>query len=376
MNYLGLVIFLMIISLAVGISIMVSRNQSMDEANDAYRSAAMEANRAIVAANAGLRELKKFTDLPNPIRHLNEIEMKLKEYCHLYTEAEKKIKTARHKGNEAYNAYSRGVDIQNLFLGGANDLSVFSLRKRYREYREIGGLTSLDDPTMVLSTAVALVKMKDLFSDIQAESVPMLPAQGGHDDPYDQTVSQVENQAETKSYLTDQHVSPESETSETDSHRASHPFRKVWILLTILILFIVGILGYHYFGFRKNDSQRISSSGKERMNVVSNAQAEEAAKTNSAITDETVTASELAEDAMPIKEETVHRYRVTRRQGLTVRATTSKCAGRRAVLKAGEIVRAVENHTVRAGKDEWMRIITENGKSGWVLAKYLEATDD
>ena len=139
------------ILVVIGFVICYLRNRSMDEANDRYRDAVGAANRAVYAANDKLKMLEEALKEQNhPLENLDGILQMRKEYSDLLKDAESKRNFARSCGNDAYDAYSRGVTIQNVFLGGANDLSVFSLRRRYNEYRSIGSFSSLKDPTEVL----------------------------------------------------------------------------------------------------------------------------------------------------------------------------------------------------------------------------------
>ena len=139
------------ILVVIGFIIFLLRNRSMDEANERYHDAVGAANRAVYTANDKLKMLEEALKEQNrPQENLDSILQMRKEYRDLVKDVESKRSYARSCGNAAYDAYAHGVDIQNFFLGGANDLSVFSLRKRYNEYRSIGSFSTLKDPTEVL----------------------------------------------------------------------------------------------------------------------------------------------------------------------------------------------------------------------------------
>ena len=152
-NIMGIFIVVAAVALIIGLAISHARNRAMDEANKRYREAVDEASRAARAANEKLHSLKDaLKEENNPAGHMDTIYDMCREYRNLQREAHLKRRWARDCGDEAYNTYVNGVHIQNLFLGGANDLSVLSLRKRYNEYRQVGTPSQLEDATDILVT--------------------------------------------------------------------------------------------------------------------------------------------------------------------------------------------------------------------------------
>lgn len=172
------------------------RNRRMDEANDAYRDAANQAGQAITQANQKLQQISSLISGTDPSRVSHErLGALLDEYKHLHTRVDKERAAARAAHDMAYEAYASGVDKQNMFFGGANNWSVFSLRRRAREFREIRIPAALVNPSQTLIQAYRILDMNRAAAGAakpapaDAGSSAALPEPGTASQPVPQAVS-------------------------------------------------------------------------------------------------------------------------------------------------------------------------------------------
>ena len=246
------------ILVVIGFIIFLLRNRSMDEANERYRDAVGAANRAVYAANDKLKMLEDALKEQNrPQENLDRILQMRKEYRDLVKDVESKRSYARSCGNAAYDTYAHGVDIQNFFLGGANDLSVFSLRKRYNEYRSIGHFSALKDPTEVFVRIERYVTIAMLArSGSAVKAIESLPDQNKAE-----RITEPDRPAETeKSDAKPALLPPQAVSGSTPPDRrtlsqkaGSIPKRKspvkraIVALLLIVTLIVGGVFVYQRF---------------------------------------------------------------------------------------------------------------------------------
>ena len=243
-GYLFLGFVIIMISLFIRIAVRSVRNRSMDDTNGRYRSAVDEANNAVFAANDKLRELKEaIKESNNPIDHLESIVQMRAEYLELLKKAKSKHDYAKACGNSAYDAYVHGVYVQNLFLGGANDLFVFSLNKRYKEYRQIGGFYSLDDPSPVLIKIERYLTIAEI-AGLKNHHTPQAL-------PYHESLQEFFREESVTITSDQQQTKPEP---GIQMPRKRSPFRRSFVLILVAIVLIIGGVCIYQKVVLKNDT--------------------------------------------------------------------------------------------------------------------------
>lgn len=178
--FIGLMIVIFIITMFA----VRRRNRRMDEANDAYRDAADALSRGNQAANASLQRLREMVQNPDRReQYFEQLGQALAEYTQLYEQIEFLREAFRNAQDEAYEAYASGVDKQNLYFGGANDVTVYSLRKRYREYRQIRVAVSLVNPNQTLMQAYRILDQRNFAGRLpeSKDGATASGAQGGQE---------------------------------------------------------------------------------------------------------------------------------------------------------------------------------------------------
>ena len=165
----GIIIVLIVIIAIAGFSSLIRRNRRMDEANEEYRSAAREADQAICRANHALDDLAEIVFSGTAKARVSEIKEKKSDYIRLRNDAAEAISRAKSAGKNAYGVQRSGVRTQNMFLGGASDLSALSLYKRQDELAEIGISETLNDPSAVLDKANQIIHYQDMKQELLKE---------------------------------------------------------------------------------------------------------------------------------------------------------------------------------------------------------------
>lgn len=239
---------MVVVSIVFGVVVASRRNRRMDEANDAYRTAAREADAAIFQANQKLQQLHAAVGVRDITKaDVAGISLLIGEYQRLFRAADGKLEDARKAHQEAYDAYTSGVMKQNIFLGGANDMSAFSLHRRTREFQKIRVNGHLINPSTTLVQAYRILDYHG-FMDQPRVNIPERGAR----------ITQEENGItgdapnEEKTPFVSQHL----ETFPDPAALAESPARKRRrvkrkILLVILLLALFG----GYFGYRYYASQ-------------------------------------------------------------------------------------------------------------------------
>lgn len=160
---------IVVAGIVVSILISVCRNHSMDAANDEYRNAAWTADQAIRRANAALKDLADVVQTPDAKNRIPEIRAKRAAYLTGRNEAIEMISATENAREEAYHTQRRGVRTQNLFLGGADDLSALSLYRRQNELAAISISERLIDPSAILEKANLLIHYQEMKREIMKE---------------------------------------------------------------------------------------------------------------------------------------------------------------------------------------------------------------
>ena len=157
------------ILLAIAIIIHIGKNRAMDNANEIFRNAAWDADQAIRRANELLENLRKVVYSRDAGKHLDEIKTRKAAYMSAHSDAMNAIARADEARREAYGEEHKAVRKQNLFLGGASDLSALSLYKRQDELQTIRINEKLVNPTIVLEKANQIINYQDMRNEIMRE---------------------------------------------------------------------------------------------------------------------------------------------------------------------------------------------------------------
>ena len=168
MNQFGIppIAFIFII-IAVMLLIILSclcwkRNHTMGEITRRYASATAHADQAASAANQQLGVLKRLTaQTAMTAAQKTDLVRQCQQYQDLYEKAQKAITAAASVGHEGYAHYRDGVGKQNMFFGGANDISYLFWRRREKEFFAVERKVRLQDPTMTLLAAHRLLFAHD-----------------------------------------------------------------------------------------------------------------------------------------------------------------------------------------------------------------------
>lgn len=150
--------FIILFLLIIGIVIYVKRNKSIDDQLDELRSTREELGEKIRAANAARDELASAVRVAQAGMEPESLIDALANYNHKYDDALHALNRFHELRDDCVDEINRGVHIQNLFLGGASDLSVIGLRKRENQYHELAKLPDkLIDTTELRIQASVLV---------------------------------------------------------------------------------------------------------------------------------------------------------------------------------------------------------------------------
>ena len=384
--FLGIILFAF--AICFEISVNRARNRSMDDANGRYRSAVDEANNAVFAANDKLRELKEaIKESNNPIDHLDTIVQMRTEYLELLKKAESKHGYAKASGNAAYAAYVRGVTIQNLFLGGANSLSMFSLNKRYKEYSQTGGFYSLDNPSEVL------VKIERYLTIAQITGIKRTNTHQAL--PHPESVQESRREVSAGITSDQQQSMPEPGITKT---RKGSPFRLSFVLILVAIIMLVGgvciyqkvvlkndVL-FHFYPAAQSEGQRhfestvsynVPNTFSHEKNISKSL--ESASSDNTDHPKKTVS---IEQNAIPEQREISYEegipYKVIRKDGLTLRSTADISSKRISRVRKGETVYAIDDNIVSVGKkgQHWRKVRDSAANIGWIISDYLEPICD
>ena len=147
--------------------------------------------------------------------------------------------------------------------------------------------------------------------------------------------------------------------------------KPVWVTLIVAGIIAGGLYGYDQLNPGFIDSA--ISQVKQIVYVVSQSEAAETEQTAEASPVQPQTAMEAvpaAETSSPAA------YRMTKEKGTMLRAETSINAGIVARIKRDEIVYALDEIEIQAGRQSWRRVSTQSGKTGWIMCRFLEPIDD
>lgn len=134
------------------------RNKRMREATEAYRKDARTADEAIRAANRHLAQIRSLIPVAasSPLR-LRQLRTMTDYYEKLYEQARQAIGQAQKSHDRGMAMYHRGVDKQNMYFGGASDISYLFWRRCEKAFFGVAVTERLADPTMVLVRAYGIL---------------------------------------------------------------------------------------------------------------------------------------------------------------------------------------------------------------------------
>lgn len=408
-----------VIAILIYIGIWAARDRKLDDANEAYQSAVDRANNAIDKANEMLRVLRlKAFDEEWARKHADQLSVDLEKYRQQYKTAVRQKEEANAAGNDAYDAYVHGVNAQNFFLGGASDFfSSLSLQEHYDQYRATGKYHKLEDPTEVIIRVSEINIMLQVHkhvigakADHQSKLALTVGEEKGATATGQKEIQNDSDGSETKPIAQDTHLEELTAISVSNENQADvktnkgrnsnsrsneqnigdstpkkkHTAMKVVFGFSIVVMilfassffsFVTNVDGQRRYGSLSEASVSMAFDGQK----VSGAQNE--TDRDERIVRFTIANQRVTEektDHLPENRESApsQRYRVVRKDGLSLRSETALNAELVKRLQSGEIVIALDGETVRRGNNEWIRVKTLNGKEGWTLYSFLEVVGD
>lgn len=167
--FFGFLIIFIIVVLFRAIIKKSERDRMIDEATDHYSELVLRADQAIRKANERLAALGKIVFSENARTRIDEITAAKADYMIVYRQARAAIDDAYDARRDAYQAMSKGIRIQNMYLNGANDLSARTLYKREDRLHGIEVTEKLTDPTQVLDQVNRLISYQETRNEIYKE---------------------------------------------------------------------------------------------------------------------------------------------------------------------------------------------------------------
>lgn len=151
-------VLIVIFVIGISIAFTVRRNKSIDVELDKLRNVKEEAEKKITTANAACDELASVVRVSREGMEPESLIDALADYQQKYDDALDALNRFQTIRDDCVDAINRGVRIQNLILGGANDLSVVGLRNREDQYNDLSKLSvKLIDTTKLRIGASILV---------------------------------------------------------------------------------------------------------------------------------------------------------------------------------------------------------------------------